>query len=188
MMFRFPTALLVAALVALPACSKQGAQPPLPSPGASGADNVSELLSVEKRDHKAPNFSWKDKSGRTVTFDQIRGKAALVNFWATWCGPCKHELPDLVALNAEMAGKGVSIIGISTDRGADVIDDVRSFVKDHGIGYQIVISSEELEEAFGNVRLLPTSFIIDTSGTIVQTFVGPRTKAFFADALLAAAR
>ncbi len=169
-------------------CSKQQesktATPNIPP----AIENVAEVVSVEKRENRAPNFSWKDQSDHTMNLDTFRGKATLVNFWATWCGPCKRELPDLVALHTELASHGIKIVGISTDRGSNAVDDVRSFVRDHGIQYQIVIASEELEEAFGNVRLLPTSFILDADGNIVQTIIGPRSKAFFSEALLAVAK
>ena len=141
--------------------------------------NVSEVIDVMKRADKSPNFSCKDNAGQKVDFDSYKGKVTLVNFWATWCGPCKRELPDLITLSRELESRGFKIIGVSTDRGSNVIEDVRSFVKDHGIPYQVVVSDESLEEAFGNVRALPTSFLIDGDGKIVQSFVGLRTKEFF---------
>jgi cytochrome c biogenesis protein CcmG, thiol:disulfide interchange protein DsbE len=148
-----------------------------------GASNVSEISSFEKRADLSPNFSWKDKEGKIITFDNFRGKVTLINFWATWCGPCKRELPDLIALSKEMESKNVKILGVSTDRGANVIDDVKSFVAEAGISYQIVISNEELEEAYGNIRVIPTTFLIDADGKIVQTIVGGRTKEQFAEAI-----
>ena len=185
---RFSSLLILLSLLLASGCSKHEDQQSRPQSQNVATDNVAEVSRVEKRESKVPNFSWKDGAGNTVQFDAVRGKATLVNFWATWCGPCKRELPDLVALNADLADKGITVIGVSTDRGSNVVEDVRAFVKEHGIKYQVVVSSEELEEAFGNVRLLPTSFIIDTNGNIVQTFVGPRSKAFFTEALLAAAK
>jgi thiol-disulfide isomerase/thioredoxin len=185
---RFSSLPVLLALLLTSGCSKHEEQQSHPSSQNVAPDNVAEVSKVEKRDTKVPNFSWKDAAGNTVEFDAVRGKATLVNFWATWCGPCKRELPDLVALNTELGNKGIKIIGVSTDRGSNVIEDVRAFVREHGIQYQVVVSSEELEEAFGNVRLLPTSFIIDANGNIVQTLVGPRSKAFFTEALLATAK
>ena len=188
MVLRLSSAIIIALLLLFPGCSKQEEQNSSSQSNSKVTDNVAEVLKIEKRTNKAPNFSWKDNAGNTVVFDAVRGKATLVNFWATWCGPCKRELPDLIALHAELANRGVKIIGVSTDRGSNVVEDVRAFVKEHGIKYQVVVSSEELEEAFGNVHLLPTSFIIDAEGNIVQTFVGPRSKEFFTEALLAIAK
>ncbi len=145
--------------------------------------NVFEVTSVEKRSPKVPNFSWKDGSGATVTFDQFRGKATLINFWATWCGPCKKELPDLVALSNELAPKNAKILGVSVDRAPGVTDLVRSFTSEHGITYPVLIANDDMEDAFGNPRLIPTSYLIDSSGNIAQTIVGLHTKDFYQQAI-----
>jgi len=149
----------------------------------SSISNVSEVTNVAKRDGKAPNFSWKDSTGKVVDFDSFRGKLTLINFWATWCGPCKNELPALVDLSREYAGRGVKFIGISTDRGSNVSEDVRAFVHDRGIPYQIVVSNDDVEEAFGPISGLPTTFLVDQQGLIVQKFLGARDKAMFAQAI-----
>lgn len=164
-------------------CSKKEQSESIENNTVPKASNVSEILNVAKRSDLAPNFSWRDKDGKTIDFDKFRGKVTLVNFWATWCGPCKRELPDLIALSKEMADKNVKILGVSTDRGSNVIEDVRAFVAEKGIPYQNLIANEYLEEAFGNVRVIPTSFIIDAEGKIVQTIVGMRSKEQFAEAI-----
>jgi len=150
------------------------------------AENISEILNVTKRSGLVPNFSWKDKDGKTVDFDNFKGKVTLINFWATWCGPCQKEIPDLITLNKEMTDKNVKILGVSTDRGTNVLEDVRQFISEKGINYQNLISNEDLEEAFGNIRVIPTSFIVDSEGKIVQTIVGMRSKEQFAEAINAA--
>jgi thiol-disulfide isomerase/thioredoxin len=164
-----------------PGCRKRPPEETVTS--RPSGSNINEVFNVVKRPGKAPEFSWRDSTGKVVNFDAFRGKLVLVNFWATWCGPCKRELPALVELNKEYAGRGVTILGISSDRGANIIDDVRAFVHDSGIPYQVVLSNDELEEAFGNIRALPTSFLINEEGSIVQTFVGGREKQFFAQAI-----
>ncbi len=153
-------------------CSKKEEDNPNPIK----VSNVSEIITVSKRVDLVPNFSWRDESGKTIDFDSFRGKVTLINFWATWCGPCKRELPDLIALSKEMADKNVKVLGISTDRGSNVIEEVRSFVAEYGISFQIVISNEDIEEAYGNVRVIPTTFLIDADGKIAQTMVGIRSK------------
>ena len=90
--------------------------------------NVADVVSVTKRTDVVSNFSWKDSSGKTIDLDAYRRKVTLINFWATWCGPCKMELPDLIAISKEMADRDVKIIGVSTDRGTNVLEDVSSFV------------------------------------------------------------
>jgi thiol-disulfide isomerase/thioredoxin len=184
-MFTVRTLLLTIGILISTACAKKEPSPPQSTVQGSTASLVSELSSVTVRAEKAPNFAWKDASGKVVDFDSFRGKATLVNFWATWCVPCKRELPDLVALSKEFSGKEVKILGISTDRGSNVVDEVSTFVREQGIPYQNLISNEEIEEAFGNIRMIPTSFLIDSQGKIVQTFVGGRSKEFFAQAITA---
>ncbi|MBI5021416.1 MAG: TlpA family protein disulfide reductase [Ignavibacteriales bacterium] len=174
---------LLVAIVLITGCAKKKEQSGEVESAGSKAANVSEISNFEKRADLAPNFSWKDKDGKTISFDTFRGKVTLVNFWATWCGPCKRELPDLIALSKEMETKGVKVIGISTDRGSNVIDDVKSFVSQSGITYQIVISTEDLEEAYGNIRVIPTTFLIDADGKIAETIVGGRSKEQFAEAI-----
>ena len=172
----------VSFVIVLAGCTKTTTQQGSSTTG-SRHDNVAEIVNVTTRPEKAPNFTWKDSTGAQVAFDNYHGKLTLVNFWATWCGPCKKELPDLVELSSELSSKGVRIIGISTDRGSNVIEDVRSFVHEHGIPYQVLISNEELEEAFGNINGLPTTFIVDANGKILQSFLGMRTKEAFLQAL-----
>ena len=177
--------LLCSGLLLISGCAKKQDGP------AAGGDKkflpVGEVTSVTARGDRAPNFSWKDSTGKSVDFDAYRGKVTLVNFWATWCVPCKRELPDLVALSRDLSGKNVRILGIATDRG-DAVAEVATFVQEHGIPYQNIVSNEELEEAFGNVGAIPTSFLIGPDGKIAQRYVGPRTREFFAQAIEALAK
>ncbi len=181
------TAVLIIAfaLLSLAGCSKKEGQAGS-ARSAGVADNVAEITSVQARPGHVPEFTWKDASGTSVSIDAFRGHVTLVNFWATWCGPCKKELPDLIAISKELAAKNVTVIGISTDRGMSVVDDVSAFVKEKGIPYQILISNDDLESAFGNVRLMPTSFVVDANGAIAKELVGIQTKQSFVDAITAA--
>ncbi len=169
----------------LTSCTKQqkieNSTPPTPSVSSS---NIAEVTTVTLRPNLAPNFSWKDAAGKQTDFESFRGKVTLLNFWATWCGPCKRELPDLIALSKELADKNIKILGISVDRGGDVLNSVKSFTEEYGIPYQIVIANDELVEAFGNVYAIPTSFVVDQQGKIVQTLVGIRSKEAIAQALV----
>lgn len=146
---------------------------------------VAELISVTPRAPKAANFSWKDSTGATVSFDQFKGKVTLINFWATWCGPCKKELPDLISLSNELAPQGVKFIGVSVDRAPNVVDLVRTFCSEHGVTYQVLLSNDDMEAAFGNPRAIPTTVLVDADGNIAQTIVGLRTKDFYAQAIAA---
>lgn len=144
-------------------------------------ENVFPLLSVQTREGFVPDFSWNGADGKTNNFDSFRKEVTLINFWATWCSPCRKELPDLIAISEEFASKGVKIIGISTDKGTNVISEVNDFVRENKVTYPNVVDNGELASAFGNIRGIPTTFLINKEGKIVDRFVGIRTKEFFVE-------
>lgn len=158
------------------------------SPTGLNAPNVSQVISVEKNEgKKAADFSWTDENGKKITFAEFsKDNVVLINFWATWCGPCKRELPDLVALHNEYQGKNVKIIGISVDRDADVLGLVRNFATEANLTYPIVIDNGDLEKAFGGIRGIPTSFFVNKNGEIVKKMIGLQSKETFQAALMAA--
>lgn len=139
--------------------------------------NLARVLSVSDHADRAPEFSWEGPDGSAVSFDRERGSVTLVNFWATWCAPCKKELPDLVELSRAYADRGFRVIGVATDRTPNAETLVADFIRSYSIPYQNVLSTQELEDAFENVRAMPTSFLVDREGKIVQTIVGIRTRA-----------
>ena len=116
-----------------------------------------------------PALSMQDLDGRTITTDDLYGKVTLVNFWATWCGPCRAEIPDLIKLQARYPDH-LQIIGVSADEGP--VQVVEDFATAYGINYPIVMSTPELNRAFPGVMALPTSFIVDPEGRVVQTHIG----------------
>jgi thiol-disulfide isomerase/thioredoxin len=174
------TAALIAAAIlgpALPGCGAPKSASPAPP-------NISAVASVTPRGDLAPDFTWKGADGSELSFDGTRGKVTLVNFWATWCAPCKKELPDLVELDRAYAGRGFAVVGVATDRTPDAGDLVSEFVHKYSIPYQVLLSTQEMEDAFGNVRMMPTSFLVDRDGKIVRTIVGIRTKAQLEELIL----
>jgi thiol-disulfide isomerase/thioredoxin len=114
-------------------------------------------------------FSAPDLSGRALSTTDFKGKVILVNFWATWCPPCRQEIPDLVALQ-EKYKDSLQIIGISQDYGSP--EQVRRFAESYHINYPIVISTPEIEKLFPSVYALPTTFMVDREGRIAQKHVG----------------
>ena len=117
----------------------------------------------------APAFTVTDLDGKTISSDSWRGKVTIVNFWATWCPPCRAEIPDLITLQEKYRDR-LQIIGVSQDEtGPDV---VRRFAADNRMNYPIVMSTPELERIFTGIYALPTSFIIDREGRVVQKHVG----------------
>ena len=107
--------------------------------------------------------------GELLDMSDLRGKVVLVNFWATWCGPCREEIPYLASLT-ESYPEHLVVIGVSEDAGG--VDMVEAFADQYGVNYPIVMSTPEIKRAFPGVFALPTSFVVDPDGQMVQTHVG----------------
>jgi thiol-disulfide isomerase/thioredoxin len=127
----------------------------------------------------APAFSLKDLKGADVTMAQQRGKVTIVNFWATWCGPCKAEMPILMKLQKVHGPAGLVVLGVSMDEeGASVITpwlQKTKFVVDGApmpMNFPILLGTPQVSTAFGEVEALPATFIIDRQGKIVQRIDG----------------
>ena len=119
---------------------------------------------------KAPNFTLKTGDGTTIELSKLKGKTVVVNFWATWCGPCRAEIPGFLDVYARYKAKGLEIVGISLDQGG--WDDVKPFVKKLNISYPVVLGNDRIARLYGNIEAIPTTFIIDKNGTIVDQHVG----------------
>ena len=118
----------------------------------------------------APAWQLKDVNGMVVSFDQFKGKVVVLDFWATWCAPCRSEIPGYIALQEKYAKAGLVMVGVSLDREGPEV--VKKFMTDQKINYQIVLGDEKIAEAFGGVEAIPTTFIIDRQGTIRYRKVG----------------
>lgn len=141
----------------------------------SSSDVVVQLL---RNPVALPSFTITDLEGATISSEKWRGKVVIVNFWATWCGPCRAEIPDLVALQEKYRDHLV-IAGISEDDGP--VDIVKRFAAEHRVNYPIAMSTDEIRKIFPGVVALPTTFVLDRDGRMVQKHVGllskPRTEA-----------
>jgi thiol-disulfide isomerase/thioredoxin len=122
---------------------------------------------------KAPAFTLDSPSGKKVSLSDYKGKVVIVDFWATWCPPCRRGIPDLVDIQSEFGNK-VAVIGISVD--TDTRDQVASFAKNFKINYTVLYATPEVVQSYGNIESIPTSFIIDKNGNIVNQFVGLTPK------------
>jgi thiol-disulfide isomerase/thioredoxin len=128
-----------------------------------------KVIRFVKNPDAAPAFQLNDLNGKPVSLAEAKGKIVLLNFWATWCGPCRAEIPDLVDLQKRYADK-FEIIALATDE--DDPDEVRRFVLQSGINYRVAMSSDAVLRDYGGIAALPTSFVIDPEGRIVQKHVG----------------
>jgi thiol-disulfide isomerase/thioredoxin len=125
----------------------------------------------------APEWKLTDLNGKLVKFSDFRGRVLILDFWATWCVPCRVEIPHFVELQKQYGDKGLRVIGVSLDeQGPDV---VTKFVKRLAVNYPNVIGNEEVAEAYGGIDAIPTTFVIDRQGRIVSRHTGYDDKAVF---------
>ena len=124
---------------------------------------------------RAPNFTLKAADGSTVELAKLKGKVVVVNFWATWCPPCRAEIPDFVELSKAYKSKGVEFIGIALDE--EGWSAVQPFIQKNKITYPIVLPDQRVAANFGGIEAIPTTFVIDKSGTIAEEHVGGISRA-----------
>src|SRR5690242_9079490 len=125
--------------------------------GAAGAQNQAIIRFVKNPD-PAPSFEMKDLEGKPISLEEAKGKIVLLNFWATWCGPCRAEVPDLIELQ-EKYKDNLEIIALATEE--DDASEVQQFVKKAGINYRVGMATDALAAKFGGIPALPTSFVIE---------------------------
>jgi cytochrome c-type biogenesis protein len=129
----------------------------------------------------APDFSLESLDGPTMRLSDLRGKAVLLNFWATWCGPCKIEMPWFVDLQKKYGSQGLQIVGVAMDDASK--DDIAKFAKDMGVNYPILIGKEAVGDQYGGVPALPETFLIGRDGKIVDKIIGLRGKSEIEDSI-----
>ena len=122
----------------------------------------------------APNWELKDLDGKTVRSSDFKGKVVVLDFWATWCGPCRAEIPNFVALRKKYAPEGLVVIGASVDEGG--ASTVKPFTQKLGVNYPVVLVDKKLQQAFGGIEAIPTTFIIDRTGRVVKKHSGFANK------------
>lgn len=127
----------------------------------------------------APDFTLQTLDGKNVTLSSLHGKGVLLNFWATWCGPCKIEMPWFVELQKEYGPQGLQIVGVAMDDSSP--QDIQTFVKEMGVNYPILLGKEAVGQAYGGVDVLPTTFFIDREGKIVSREFGLQSRSLFVD-------
>ena len=131
------------------------------------------LLTTAKSDmgnNAAPEFTLYTLDGEEVKLSDYLGKVVILDFWATWCAPCRKGIPDLISIQNKYKDDLV-VIGISLDQPATQ-DQLIPFIKNYGINYPIVLGNIEVSAAYGNIQAIPTSFIIDQEGNIINKHIG----------------
>ena len=124
----------------------------------------------------APDFSVTTIDGKKLALSDYRGKIVLLDFWATWCSPCRAEIPRFVQLQDKFGAKGLQIVGISMD---DSAEPVRQFYRDFHMNYPVALGGAKLGELYGGVFGLPIAFLIDRDGHILSKHIGATDPAIF---------
>ncbi|MFV1980996.1 MAG: TlpA family protein disulfide reductase [Rhodothermia bacterium] len=120
----------------------------------------------------APEYSFTALDGSVVDSNQLRGKVVVLNFWATWCGPCRLEMPSLQSLHEDRAKDGVIVLGLATDDDPGAGSAVEDFLIENGITYPVGRATNKHRRSFGDIPVIPTTFIIDRNGIIRHKVVG----------------
>jgi len=124
---------------------------------------------------KAPDFSLADVNGKTVSLSAFNGKVVMLDFFASWCPPCRQEIPDFIELEKSYGDKGFAMIGVALVNASEA----REFAGRMGINYPVLVDDGKVSELYGPIRSIPTTFIIDKNGNIVKMYIGYREKAVF---------
>lgn len=166
------------------ACSEptaQGAQAP-GAPQTQAGAQATDSAAYEV----APDFEMKDiASGKTFKLSDQKGKVVLIDFWATWCGPCRMEIPHLIELHDEYKHKDFTMVGVSLDQRGESV--VIPFYKSWKMTYPVVVDQYgEVARNYGGIRSIPTALLVDKQGRIINAFVGYRPKEEFEAAIKAA--
>ena len=130
----------------------------------------------------APDFALKSlPDGKEIRLSSLRGKAVLVNFWATWCEPCKIEMPSLVDLQKKYGPQGLQIVGVAMDDAED--KEINTFAHKMGVNYMVLRGTEKVGELYGGIEHLPMTYYLDRSGKVVDATEGMAGEATFEDAI-----
>jgi thiol-disulfide isomerase/thioredoxin len=127
----------------------------------------------------APDFTLKSLDGKEVSLSSLKGKAVMVNFWATWCEPCKIEMPWLVDLQEKYRKDGFEILGVAMDDSSQ--KEISDFARKMKVNYTVVIGSEKVADLYGGLDGLPTNFFLDRNGKVIDSFKGLRSESVIVD-------
>jgi thiol-disulfide isomerase/thioredoxin len=153
---------------------------------AVAAAVLSVAAPAARADNAVPSWSAKDIDGKVVSSDQLKGKVVVLDFWATWCPPCRMEIPGYIDLQKKYGSDGLVIIGASVDDDdSGRVEMVRKFMQKMGMNYSVVFPEAAMVSTFGDPQGIPATFIIDRNGKVVDHKVGAEPEADFEKRILA---
>jgi thiol-disulfide isomerase/thioredoxin len=174
----FSVSILIGLAVLIIACNNNQAQT-----GNNKVDDKKEIQATGKQKEeksdiaKAPDFALKNNKGEIVRLSSFNDKVVLLNFWATWCGPCRQEIPDFINLYKKYNDDGLEIIGVSVDQSG--WDAVKPFMERYKINYPVLMYNYQVVMDYGGIQGIPTTFFINRKGEIVEKIVGMRPGTYF---------
>lgn len=118
----------------------------------------------------APDFTLPTTDGKSFKLSSLKGKVVIIDFWATWCPPCRKGIPDLIELKKKYGKKGFEVVGVSVD--TQTRPDVVPFMKEYGINYPIVYGNQSVTQQYGGIESIPTTFVVDKKGKVIGSYVG----------------
>jgi thiol-disulfide isomerase/thioredoxin len=161
-MLKKPLLVLSLAAAGLAGCKQHSASPSQPKENVIAAGEIGSRL---------PEFSLKDLQGREISSGDFRGKVVLVDFWATWCQPCKREMPGYQKLVDSYGSRGFAVVGFKFDTMMDMEDPVL-FAKKIGVRYPLAVAADDLKQKFGSIEGLPTTMLYDRQGILRKKIIG----------------
>jgi thiol-disulfide isomerase/thioredoxin len=161
-MLRTRLLVLSLAAVGLAGCNQHSVSPPQPKEVVVGAGEIGSRL---------PEFSIRDLQGREISSTDLRGKVVLIDFWATWCQPCKKEMPGYQKLLNHYGSRGFAVIGFKFDTMMDA-ENPFQFAKKIGVHYPLAVAPDELKQKFGGIEGLPTTMLYDRQGILRKKVIG----------------
>lgn len=158
-----PAVAVLTALLSLAACTGK-------------SENVQAAsLKPEGQRKPAPDFRLRDADGKILRLSDYRGKVVVLNFWATWCPPCRVEIPWLMEFERQYKDQGFAVIGVSMDE--DGWDVVKPYIERAGVNYRIVLGDDVVSQLYGGVDSLPSTFLIDREGRVANVHIGLTSRA-----------
>jgi len=146
-------------------------------------EDISNLPIGIQKGNVAPDFELKNLAGESIKLSDLRGKKVIVNMWATWCPPCRAEMPDMQRIFEKYKDDGVAILGVNLTKSEQRPENVAAFLEEFGITFPVVLDTESEVAALYQIQPIPTSYLIDSRGVIQEKVIGSMDYAMMKDIL-----